>query len=392
MISLHEAEAIVLAQAWGLPVETVPLGDALGRVLAQDAVSDLDMPPWDKAAVDGYACRLAEAAEDLRVVEVVAAGAMPTHALGPGECAKVMTGAPLPAGADGVIMVEHTREAGPGHIAHTGQPLRPNRCLQGEDLRTGDVVLRAGTRLLAQHLAVLATVGVVVPQVGCLPRVGVFATGSELVPPGTTPKGAQIRNSNGPQLVAQLRALGISATDYGIFPDDAPALRSAMQRALAENDVVLSTGGVSMGDYDLVPDLVAGLGLAIHLRKVAIQPGKPILFATGSAKAYFGLSGNPLSSLVQFELFVKPMLLALQGAAHAPLAVSMPLGEPFTRKQSDRMAFVPVRLAEGRVWRVPYHGSAHIGALVEADGLVAFPTGVDTLNMGHPVAVRLVRG
>lgn len=389
MIPFSEAESILHAAAWRLTVESVALEDTLGRVLAQDATADLDMPPWDKAAVDGYACRRAEVDLELAVVEVIPAGSLPTRALAPGECAKIMTGAPLPEGADGVVMVEHTRTTRPGYIAHTGQALRPNFNQRGEDLHVGEVALHRGTRLRPQHLAVLATVGVDTPQVARQPRVGVFATGSELVPPSTVPHGAQIRNGNGPQLVAQLRALGIAARDYGIVPDDPAALRAAMQRAMAENDVVLSTGGVSMGDLDLVPELVEELGLDIHVRKVAIQPGKPIVFATRDEKAYFGLSGNPMSSLVQFNLFVKPFLYALQGHAYRALTVPMPLGERFTRKQADRMAFVPVRLEEGRVWRMPYHGSAHINALVEANGLIAFDAGVDTLEADTLASVRL---
>lgn len=390
MIPLEEAQQIVGRHAWRLPVEPVALDAALHRVLAQDAVADIEMPPFDKAAVDGYACRLADASGELEVIEEVPAGAAPARALGPGQCAKIMTGAPLPAGADGVIMVEHTRPAGPGRIAHTGQPLRPNFCRRAEDMRAGDLVLRAGARLLPQHLAVLATVGVVAPCVSRLPRVGVLATGSELVPASERPAGASIRNCNSHQLAAQVRALGAEATDYGIARDEPAALEAAMARALAENDVVLSTGGVSMGDYDLVPGLVAALGLEIHVRKVAIQPGKPMIFATGREKAYFGLSGNPMSGLVQFQLFVRDFLLRLQGAAPAPAEIWMPLGAPMRRKLVDRMAFVPVQLRDGRVLPVEYHGSAHINALTLADGLIAFPAGVGALAEGQTVQVWLI--
>ena len=391
MIPLEEAQAIVAAHAWRLPTERVALDDALRRVLAEDVSADLDMPPFDKAAVDGYACRLAEAARELEVVEEVPAGAAPTRALGPGQCAKIMTGAPLPQGADGVIMVEHTRVVRPGFIQHTGQPLRPNYCRHAEDLRVGDRVLAAGMRLLPQHLAVLATVGAVQPLVSRVPRVGVLATGSELVPASAKPDGARIRNCNSHQLAAQVRAMGGIATDYGIVPDEPEALRAAMARAVAENDLVLSTGGVSMGDYDLVPGLVAELGMVIHLRKVAIQPGKPIVFATGPEKAYFGLSGNPMSGLVQFQLFVRDFMQRLQGDFAAPLEIHMPLGAEFRRKLADRMAFVPVNLRGGRVWPVAYHGSAHINALTSADGLIAFPAGISELAQDTKVRVLLLQ-
>lgn len=390
MIPLEEAQAIVARHAWRIETERVVLDAALRRVLAEDVYADIDMPPFHKAAVDGYACRLADAAGDLEIVEEVAAGAAPTRALARGQCTKIMTGAPLPEGADGVIMVEHTKITRPGYVRHTGQPLRPNYCKHGEDMRTGEKVLDAGTHLLPQHLAILATVGAVQPLVSRLPRVGIIATGSELVPANTAPSGARIRNCNSHQLSAQVRSMGAHATDYGIVPDEPKALQAAMAHAVAENDVVLSTGGVSMGDYDLVPGLVADLGLTIHLRKVAIQPGKPIVFATGQDKAYFGLSGNPMSGLVQFELFVRKFLMSLQGATAESLTIEMPLGATVRRKLTDRMAFVPVRLREGRAWPVEYHGSAHINALAVADGLVAYATGEAELESGRVVRVWLL--
>jgi molybdopterin molybdotransferase len=391
MITLKEAQTIVAAHTWRLGTERVPLDAALWRVLAEDVHADLDMPPFDKAAVDGYACRLTDAANEMEVIEEVPAGAAPTRALGPGQCTKIMTGAPMPIGADGVIMVEHTRESRPGFIQHTGQALRPNHCKHGEDMRTGDQVLTAGTRLLPQHLAVLATVGAVRPLVSRVPRVGVLATGSELVPANETPSGAHIRNCNSHQLAAQVRTMGAHAKDYGIVHDDPDELRAAMARAIAENDVVLSSGGVSMGDYDLVPGLVAELGLEIHVRKVAIQPGKPIVFATGHEKAYFGLSGNPMSGLVQFELFVRAFLMRLQGAEANAVEIWMPLGETMRRKLADRMAFVPVRLRDGQVWPVAYHGSAHINALTVADGLIAYAAGETEIETGRAVRVWLLR-
>lgn len=391
MIPLHEAQALVADQAWRLPAERVPLDAALHRVLAEDVHADLDMPPFDKAAVDGYACRLADATAPLEVIEIVPAGQAPTHPVGPGQCSKVMTGAPLPEGADGVIMVEHTAPEGDRHIRHTGQPLRPNRCLRAEDMRAGDRVLRAGTLLHPQHLAVLATVGAVTPLVARIIRIGVLATGSELVPAGETPRTAQIRNSNSPQLTAQVRTLGHRATDYGIAPDEPGPLGEALQRALGENDIVLTTGGVSMGDFDLIPDLATAAGLTTHLRKVAIQPGKPIVFATGNETAFFGLSGNPMSCLVQFELFVRPFLARLQGTALHPVEVALPLSKAIRRKLLDRMSFVPVAIADGHAVPLEYHGSAHINALTRADGLVAYPIGAEALEAGAIVPVRLLR-
>ena len=388
MITYDDAVRRVAEAAWRLPTACAKLPDALGRVLAADVHADMDMPPFAKSSMDGYACRATDAFEPLRVLEIVPAGRVPTMPLRPGTCSKVMTGAPVPEGADCVLVVEEVEEVDGDLVRFTGQEARSNICPAGEDVRAGDRVLPAGTRLRAQHLPVLASAGCAKPKLYRRPAVAVMATGDELVPPDTKPAPGQIRNSNSVQLAALARDAGATVTDLGIVADNETAMRAAWERALTTHDVVLSTGGVSMGDFDLVPDILAHFGFDIHFDRVAIQPGKPILFGTRGEQACFGLSGNPVSSFLQFTLFVAPFLQRLQGTASGPGTVPLVLGEPFSRRNAGRMGWVPVRIdPAGRVRAVEFHGSAHINAFTGARGLIAFPQGVDTLPEGEPVSV-----
>lgn len=391
MIALEEAIAIVERSAWLLPAVRSDLDGALHHVLRESIDSDVDMPPFDKSTMDGYACRVQDVHEELEVIGTLPAGAWPDKPIGPGQCMKIMTGAPVPVGADAIIVVEQVEVVGEGRVRYLGKEAKGNISPLGEDLRAGDRVLDPGQRLLPQHLAILAASGRTSPLVTRMPRVGILSTGNELTPAGEVPKPGAIRNSNSHQIAAQVRAVGGHATDYGIVRDEEPALRAAFARAMKENDVVLSTGGVSMGDYDLVPGILQGHGLETRLRKVAIQPGKPISFAVGTEVACFGLSGNPVSSFIQFELLVRPFLGALQGAAYTPRRVTALLDQTLHRKRTERMAWLPVAFeAPDRVSPVTFHGSAHILSLAAADGLIAYPVGVDTLNAETPVEVRLL--
>ena len=350
------------------------------------------MPPFNKSSMDGYACRRQDIHGPLTVIETIPAGTASRCTLGLGQCAKIMTGAPVPTGADCVIMVEHTETLDEGTIRFTKDDTKNNICPLGEDMRQGDRVLEKGTRLLPQHIAVLATVGQARPSVSRLPKVGIFATGSELVSPENTPSPAQIRNSNAYQAAAQIAAVGICPTQYGIVEDESDALKTSIARALNDNDVVISSGGVSMGDYDLIPDTLADLGMTLRFQRVAMQPGKPIAFGLREKKAYFGLSGNPFSSFLQLELFVKPFLSKCQGTTYDPPKIQLPLARTIQRKNTARTAWIPVAIAEdGTVALVEYHGSAHINALTHADGLIRYPKGVDSIEQGKPVSVLLLR-
>ncbi|MEN8255516.1 MAG: gephyrin-like molybdotransferase Glp, partial [Verrucomicrobiota bacterium] len=369
MPAFDAARRIILEQTRCTGSEAVPLEQALGRILAEDVASDMDMPPFDKSAMDGYACRRADLQTELRVIEIIPAGQSPQKEIGSGECSKIMTGAAVPSGADCVVPVEITRETGNGRIEVTDELTRDNICRQAEDIHKGDTVLEKGTRIDPQHIGVLATVGCTHPLVARQPVVGVITTGDEIVEPGDTPAPAQIRNSNGHQLCAQVQRAGGLPTYYGIVPDTAEALDAVVKQATEACDVILLSGGVSMGDFDLVPGILKQNGFDLLFEKIAVKPGKPTVFGVSEGAFCFGLPGNPVSTFVIFELLVRPFLEQLMGRDSRPNSWPMQLAAPIRKRDTDRDAWVPVAVtAPGCVQPIAYHGSAHLNALAKADG------------------------
>jgi len=391
MIELREALWLCQNTGKGIGTEGVELHDALGRILMEDIVSDIDMPPFDKATVDGYACRRADLTNTLTVIETIPAGVVPARTVGPNQCAKIMTGAPVSQGADCVIMIEQSEAVGKDAIRFTGESTPSNISYRAMDIKAGQVVLQTGTRIGPPHVAVLASVGRVQLRVAGRPRVGVVATGSEVVPPAAKPGPSQIRNSNNSQLLAQLAAMGLKARDYGVVRDIASDIDAVLKRAFAENDTVIISGGVSVGEFDLVADVLRGSDAKLLFKKLAIKPGKPAVFGLINGRCFFGLPGNPVSAFVVFELLVKPHLYKWMSHAYSPVQVQMRLGAPITRKDTDRQAWIPVKItSEETVKPVEYHGSAHLLAMCEADGLISMDIGVADLGQGTPVRVRLL--
>lgn len=389
MISFEEALERTLQEAQFFGQEEVPYLQSVGYVLSQDLPADLSMPPFDKSAMDGYACRRIDLGKELEVVEVVRAGIEPQKTIRAGQCAQIMTGAIIPSGADTVIMVEQTRLTEGGKIVFTGEKTASNICYLGEDVKEGEVVLKKGTLIGYRHIPVLATIGKVRVPVYKQPRIGVLATGTELVEPDQKPGISQIRNSNASQMQAQLLAMSIKPRYYGIAPDDEESTFIHLRTALEENDVLLLSGGVSMGEFDFVPGVLVRLGLELRYEKIAVQPGKPTTFAVGKGKFVFALPGNPVSSFVQFEILVKPFLWACMGHAQAAPEWQLPAGQAFSRKKTSRMSWIPVKLdSKGRVIPLDYHGSAHIFALSQADGFVYFKVGQARIEEGELVHVR----
>ncbi len=390
MILFEEALEIVTAAAMPLPAVTVPLAQAHGRVLAQDIASDMDMPPFDKSAVDGYACRRADLDKPLEVIEIIPAGVVPTKMIAPGTCAKLMTGGMMPQGADMVIMVEETEPAGENSIRFIGTKSSNNFCLTGEDLRENDVVLKLGTLLRPQHIAILASVGCVEPLVYDQPVVGVLSTGDELVEPNIKPAPSQIRNSNAAQLMAQIDTVGAKAQYFGIVADTLEATREAIEGAINNCNILLISGGVSMGDFDYVPQVLCEAGFEVLFKSIAVQPGRPTVFARKGDTFLFGLPGNPVSSFVQFELLVKPLIFAMMGSKYSPVQLQLPMGINYTRRNSKRKSFFPVVIKQGKVFPIDYNGSAHIHAYVEAQGIVPVEIGKTTIAEGELTDVRLI--
>ncbi|MBN1984347.1 MAG: molybdopterin molybdotransferase MoeA [Chitinivibrionales bacterium] len=387
------AKAVKIVMAAGSPVKpacTVSLAQACGRILYRDARIDRDLPPADMSAMDGFACRRSDRDLPLRVVETIPAGVVPTVTIAEGECSRIMTGAPIPKGADMVVMFEDVREKG-GMVFVKQKRDNPNIRRCGEDIKKGMVALKQGTEIKPAHVATLASCGLSRVAVFRRVVVGVIATGDELVEPAFKPKAGQIRNSNGPQLMAQIAAAGGEPQYFGIAADNAVSIKKLLKKALKACDVVLLSGGVSAGDFDCVVPVLRHLGVNVKFEKIAIKPGKPTVFGMKGSHAIFGLPGNPVSTFVLFEMLVKPFLLKLMGQRHHPMTVSAPLEKAISRKHADRQEFIPVRFTgRGTVEQVSYHGSAHIHAYTEAEGIISVEAGIERVEAEQAVAVRLI--
>ena len=390
MIQFEKALQTVLASVRQLDTERVELADALGRILAKDVKSDIDMPPFSRSSMDGYACRSEDLGNELTVIETIPAGTVPKKSVGPNECAKIMTGSMVPEGADCVIMVEFTENVDEDTIRFVGKTTEHNIRQKAEDIKAGGIVLHKGTLLKPQHIAVLASVGHVHPVVAKRPKVGIIATGNELVEPQLKPGPSQIRNSNGPQLAAQISDMRAVVRDYGIAKDTVDEIDSLFKKAANQNDVVIVCGGVSMGDFDFVPEVFRQNNFGLLFEKVAIKPGKPTVFGMSDNVYCFGMPGNPVSGFVIFELLVKPFLYKMMGHDYKHNNIQARLEETITRKRAQRQSWIPVVMAGPDSARpIEYHGSAHIDALCGADGLISMDVGQTEINKETTVRVML---
>ncbi|MDT8400270.1 MAG: molybdopterin molybdotransferase MoeA [Bacteroidales bacterium] len=390
MITHEEALAITERYKLWKDSEFIPFMDSPGRVLAEDIISDIDMPPFNKTAVDGYACRRADLGRELIINEVVAAGQVASGPVTEGRCVKIMTGAAMPEGTDWVFMVEDAEEKD-GRVKFTGKAGKDNIAKLGEDIRLGATVIKAGKIIAPQDIAVMATVGAVKVVVKQRPLVGVISTGNELVEPHLKPGPAQIRNSNAYQLIAQTIRAGGEAVYYGIAPDDEEPTFNMLSKAIEKCDIVLLTGGVSMGDYDEVPAVMKRAGVKILFDRIAVQPGKPTTFGVHDNALIFGLPGNPVSSFIQFEILVRPMIMRAMGLKDTGGEKKFKLAGDYKRKRASRLAWVPVILQnDGNVVPVEYHGSAHINALPGSYGVMKVPIGVGEIKKGESVYVRQI--
>jgi molybdenum cofactor synthesis domain-containing protein len=399
MVPLADVQAEILGAVAPLEATAVSLRDALGLVTARDVVAAEAVPPFANTAMDGYAVRAGdttgagpEAPVRLAVVGELPAGRAPTRAVGSGEAIRIMTGAPMPGGADAVVMVEYTERDGDAvrvmHAARPGDHVRP----AGGDLASGDAVFAAGTVLAPAHLGVLASLGVQEVDVVRRARVGVLSTGDELVEAGGLHPG-QIRDSNRPMLLALVAEAGADAADLGVAPDDEEVITRTLEDGLASCDVVLTSGGVSVGDYDYVKAALDRLG-GLQSWQVAIKPAKPLAFGVIGGTPVFGLPGNPVSSLVSFELFARPSLLQMMGherrfrpEVRATAAHAMP------RKPDGKLHLDRVRVdTEGDRFvaaRTGAQASNVLSATAAANGLALLPDGDGVPEGGDLRVVRL---
>jgi molybdenum cofactor synthesis domain-containing protein len=386
VIPVEEAQALVMAACRPLPARRVALREALGCVLAVDVAAPEMVPPFDNTAVDGYAVRAADtegAPVELESIGVLAAGAAPDTEVGAGQALRIMTGAPMPPGADAVAMVEDSEVLPSGRVrlhqtVHPGDAVRRT----GDDVVEGDIVLESGTELRPAHLGVLASIGVLEVEVFPKARVGVISTGDELVEGGAPLRPGQIRESNRPMLVALVAQAGAEPVDLGLVRDDEEALAATIERAATSCDALVSSGGVSMGDFDVVKLVLDKIG-RMHWMQVAIKPAKPFAFGLlGTEETpVFGLPGNPVSSLVSFELFARPALRQMMGHRWPgrPEVIAV-ADEGLSRRPDGKTHFTRVQASfepDGRchVRSVGAQGSHQLAATASAAGLAVVPDG-----------------
>ncbi len=395
---LEEAQSEILGSVRRLGSDTVELGDALGRVVAEDVSAREPIPPFQNAAMDGYAVRsddVSKAGALLNVIGEITAGRTPDRDVTPGTAMKIMTGAPMPAGADTVVRVEDTEQVNDVVKVSVEVDQGTSVRLAGSDIPMGAIVMKKGTRILNTHLGVLASIGAARPSVARRPRVALFSTGDELTSPGAAAlRPGQIRDSNRVLLQAMLEEVSV-VLDQGIVKDDPVALHAAFARAAAGSDVIVSSGGVSMGDHDFVRTTLGDMG-EIDFWKVAIKPAKPFAFGTLGGIPFFGLPGNPVSAAIAYEQLVRPALLAMQGATKIFRPLIRAVAGVKIVSDPDRLEFVRVSLSvddRGRTVANPSggQGSHMLNALANADAFGLVPVGTDEIRAGQGFDVELFR-
>jgi molybdopterin molybdotransferase len=399
VISLDEARQFVLEGCTVATSVTVPVDDARRLITASDLSAVGPIPPFDNTAMDGFALRSADvqvAPVDLALVGTIAAGAAPDMEVGPGEAVRIMTGAPIPPGADAIVMVELTEVADDGGTVTVTTPVPIGNHIRpaGDDVTAGQLVIPAGTELTAAHLGVCASIGVFDIPVVPRPRVGVLSTGDELVDSSAPLEIGQIRDSNRHTLLALVRAMGADGVDLGLVADDETKIREALVAGAATCDAVITSGGVSMGDFDFVKKVLSEIA-EMRWMQVAIKPAKPLAFGTIDGTPIFGLPGNPVSSMVSFELFARPGIRKIMGHDE-PIPTPVPgvAGADLPRGQDGKTHFarvlasrdstgvLHVRLARGQ-------GSHQLAAMASSNALAILPDGVG-IEAGDTVDLLLL--
>lgn len=403
MLPVSEAIQIVIQRTPTLPSETIDLRNALDRVLVEDVIADSDLPPFDRSQMDGYAVRADDVQQTparLRIVGESAAGRGWHQQMQSGEAVRIMTGAPVPPGADSVQQVEVTRELNGHSEVEILQPVVRGKSIvkQGEEIKNGQIVLRAGEQINAGAVAVLASFGYARVQVGKQPRLAVLATGSELVAVDKQPGQDQIRDSNNLTIGAYARLAGASVELLPLAGDDTALLKSQISEAAERSDIVVTSGGVSVGVYDFTKTAFRELGAQIFFERVKLRPGKPTVFAKlPNGPLFFGLPGNPVSVSVTFNLFVRTSILAMQGANHTELRSESAVLGRSVKGSTERESYLPAILStdqDARLVAEPlkWGGSSDFVAFARANALIVIPQDAGTIEAGTMVYVLRLPG
>lgn len=391
MIKFEEALKRILENTLTLPARKIPIQEAVGMILQEDIRSGIEMPPFDKSAMDGYAVNSLDTKEcpvRLKCLGLIQAGDVFTKRLKRGECVKIMTGAPLPKGADSVILVEDVSEdAG---FVEVSKPVKKgeNVCFRAEDIKRGDRVLEKGKKISPSEVGILATVGRCFVKVIPKPKAAILNTGGEIVPLGSKLARFKIYNTNGPMLKTLLKCDGIKPRVLGIAKDNVQQLSRAIRKGLTD-DILLISGGVSMGDYDLIPEVLKNAGVKQIFHKVNIKPGKPLFFGVKNKTVIFGIPGNPVSNFLSYLIFVRPAIRKMMGYK----GCKPPFKEGIVRKEfrtkAGRRHFVLVKAIEqeGHLYLLPVesHGSADTLSLSKADGFMMVDEGAPIVQSGSKI-------
>ncbi|MDY5059621.1 molybdopterin molybdotransferase MoeA [Staphylococcus simulans] len=399
-IAVKEAIKRVVAQEFRTETKQVPLNDSLGYVLSEDIVATYEFPRFNKSPYDGFALRSEDtkgASGDNRiefeVIDHIGAGSVSDKTVGPNQAVRIMTGAEIPAGADAVVMLEQTREDEHSFTIRKAFEHNENVSLKGEETEVGDVVLKEGQRINAGAIAVLATFGYTEVPVRRLPSAAIIATGSELLDVGDELEPGKIRNSNGPMIQGLLNQFGLDCEVYKIQEDDFDSSLAVVKEALASHDMVITTGGVSVGDFDYLPAIYKEIGAEVLFNKVQMRPGSVTTVAVANNQYLFGLSGNPSACYTGFELFVKPAVLNMMGAIERfPQVVKATLMEDF-KKANPFTRFIRAKATlnglQTTVVPSGFNKSGAVVAIAHSNAMIMLPSGTRGFEKGYTVDVIL---
>ena len=400
-IPVKEAVQLVMEHCKPLETETISLEDAYGRVLAEPILAEHDVPPFNRSAYDGYAIRAIDSTDatleepvTFRVIGEIGAGYVGEKPLGEGEAYRIMTGAILPENADAIVMLEDTTKIDDGFTITKSFQTNDNISFQGEDAKQGEILIESGAIIQPGTIALLATFGYAKVKVAKLPKVSNISTGTELLDVHEELVPGKIRDSNGPMLQGQLDRMGIPHQSYGLMEDDLDACTELIKRALDESDIVITTGGVSVGDYDYLPEIYDRLGAKVLFDKVMMRPGSVTTVASLGEKILFGLSGNPSACFTGFELFTRPAILKMMGAKNPFMPrMKATLGEAFPKKNAFTR-FVRAIWTMGtdgaRVVPAGFNKSNAVSSIARGNCLIVLPSGSEGYKAGMEVDVLLL--